>query len=333
MSDLRLSKKSLKLFIAHSAINVTNTLLKHVKGFDYIKDDLLLQHPEQQALPKGHKMKYYCLRANTIEEASVQGNILVHDNVYHIQLKLDADSPIINTYAIPTINDQLTNACIRGAQAMRAQDVSFWEQRQIFQISFGAFHLIMNLIWALLQCHCGTTNDLGSLSHFFLILEKTHLGGEHPDYHTLLSTLMQILEGLLLNAWRTKCGFESLDEYAKLSPSPKDILEKARVILNKYTSPECKQALTHPPKEKDARSHINPGPELDTAHANIVLLTWDLLYVAELIDAISSGDFGRVKNILPDLACLFHGARSNNYSNEVLHLIFNFKEVWTTGFA
>ena len=73
----------------------------------------------------------------------------------------------------------------------------------------------MNLIWALLQNHRGTTNDLGSLSHFFLILdsEKTCLRGEHPDYHTLLSTLMQILDGLLLNVWRTKYG--SLEDYAK----------------------------------------------------------------------------------------------------------------------
>lgn len=73
-------------------------------------------------LTKGY---YYCLRASIIEEASVQGNILVHDDIYRIQLKLDADDAIINTQAIPTINDQLTNARIRGDQAMRAQDVSF----------------------------------------------------------------------------------------------------------------------------------------------------------------------------------------------------------------
>ena len=62
---------------------------------------------------------------------SVQGNILVHDDVYCVQLKLDADDPIVNLQAIPTINDQLTNARIRGAQEMRAQDVSSWEQRRI----------------------------------------------------------------------------------------------------------------------------------------------------------------------------------------------------------
>ena len=31
----------------------------------------------------------------------------------------------------------------------------------------------------------------------------------------------------------------------------------------------------------------------------------DLLYVAELVNAIASGDFGRVEDILPTLACMF----------------------------
>ena len=159
----------------------------------------------------------------------------------------------------------------------------------------------MNLIWALLQNHCGTTNDLGSLSHFFLILEKTCLGGEHPDYHTLLSTLMQILDGLLLNAWQTKCG--SLEDYAHSKPSAHEILWSAHLILNKYATPECKQMFTNPPKDqKDVNSTSNlvltpsPNPNLglkpDTVYENTDLLTRDLLYVAELISAISTGDFG-----------------------------------------
>jgi hypothetical protein len=42
MFDLCLLKKSLKSFITQSCINVTNTPLKHTKGFDYLKNDLLL---------------------------------------------------------------------------------------------------------------------------------------------------------------------------------------------------------------------------------------------------------------------------------------------------
>jgi hypothetical protein len=80
-------------------------------------------------------------------------------------------------------------------------------------------------------------------------------------------------------------------------------------------------------------SSSSANPEIDTVHANTVVLTRDLLYVTELLHAVSSGDFGRIEDILPDLACMFRGAGSNNYSMEILHLLFNIKEVWTTEFA
>jgi hypothetical protein len=150
---------------------------------------------------------------------------------------------------------------------------------------------------------------------------------------------MQILDGLLLNAWRTECG--SLEDYAKSKPGPDEILRSAHIILNKYATPECKQVFANPPKEPSSTAdpvlassnNANPRPKPDIVHANVVLLTRDLLYVAELINAISAGDFGRVEDILPDLACMFRGAGSNNYSTEILHLLFNLKEVWTPEFA
>ena len=82
----------------------------------------------------------------------------------------------------------------------------WFEQCLIFQISLGLFHLVMNLIWALLATHCGTIDKIGSLSYFFALLEKARLGAEHPDFHTLKAALLQILEGLLLNAWHLESG-------------------------------------------------------------------------------------------------------------------------------
>ncbi|KAF8265908.1 hypothetical protein EI94DRAFT_1587322, partial [Lactarius quietus] len=66
---------------------------------------------------------------------------------------------------------------------------------------------------------------------------------------------------------------------------------------------------------------------------NISLLTRNLLYVIELVDTISTGDFGHIEDILPALACIFRGSGSNNYSTEILHFLFNIKEVWSTSFA
>ena len=46
-------------------------------------------------------------------------------------------------------------------------------------------------------------------------------------------------------------------------------------------------------------------PAVNIMHNNITLLTRDLLYVVELVDAIATGDFGWIKDILPTLACMF----------------------------
>lgn len=71
----------------------------------------------------------------------------------------------------------------------------------------------------------------------------------------------------------------------------------------------------------------------DIIYKNTILLTHDLLVLIELVNAIQTGDWGQIEDILPTLACMFRGARLNNYSTEILHLIFNIKEVWTPKFA
>ncbi|KAF8233490.1 hypothetical protein L208DRAFT_1266454, partial [Tricholoma matsutake] len=55
--------------------------------------------------------------------------------------------------------------------------------------------------------------------------------------------------------------------------------------------------------------------------------------VIKLVQAVKAGDIGHVEDILPDLACMFHGVGSNNYSTKILHLLFNLKEVWTPKFV
>ena len=189
----------------------------------------------------------------------------------------------------------------------------------------------MNFIWALLQTHWGSINDLGSLSQFFAILEKVQLGSDKPDYHTLLAVLTQILEGLILNVWRIECG--NLDAYASSNPSAENILAKSHSILKNYATPSHKnepvKKASHP-----LNVHLQiPNLQDNVVHEKIVRLTRDLLYVAELINAISSGDFGRIEDMLSDLACMFWGAGSNNYSTEILHLLFNIKEIWTPEFV
>ena len=352
LSDLRLSHAARTSYFQQTLINITKILFRYVDGFDTIMADPRLQHHSRRALPKGYQTKFHPLRATTIEEASIRGNMLVHDDVYTVQLQRNASD--LSSLAIPTINDQLTNARIRGAQEIRRKDVNAWERREVFQLGFGIFHFLMNFIWALLETHRGKLSDSGSLTHFFAILEKTRLGGEHPDYHTLLAALTQVIHGLILNAWRKECGFSSLDAFAKSQPTVDQILVCAHTIAVKYTIPASPLTPLKPkpdlktkrvlnlveddPSSDSGSDDLNGNDSASTANPdntfeNVTRLTRDLLYVLEIVDAVATGDFGRVEDILPDIACVFKGAGSNNYSAEVLHFIFNVKQVWTPEFA
>ncbi|KAH9174559.1 hypothetical protein EDB89DRAFT_1848821 [Lactarius sanguifluus] len=214
ISDLRMTLATGQSYISQVAVTIVCILTKYVKGFETQQSDPMLQHPPRRPLPVGHKTVFHPLRASTIEEASVDGNLLVHDDVYLVQLKRTSED------------------------LDKMADVSYWETREIFQLGFGSFHLTMNLLWCVLETHRGTLNQMGSLTQLFAVLEKTRLGGEHPDYHTLLAALTQILHGLILNAWRNECDYSSLRDFAKAEPTPGGLLDCARWIAEKYASVE-----------------------------------------------------------------------------------------------
>ena len=217
--------------------------MKYVDGFNKQKSDALLQHTPRRLLPKGHKTVFHPLQATTIDKSTVEGNLHIHNDIYCVQLGKDPAD--LNKLAIPTFNDQLTNARIRGGQILRQKDVTPFDHREILQLAFGGFHLAMNLIWGILENHRGTVNQIGSLTHLFAIMEKTHLGSKHPDYHTLLAALTQILHGLILNALQIECGAETLDDFAKTNPSPEEIFSLAQKVMVNYTVPEPHFSVTN----------------------------------------------------------------------------------------
>ncbi|KDR79155.1 hypothetical protein GALMADRAFT_93006 [Galerina marginata CBS 339.88] len=343
MSNLRASVEGSASYFSQSTVNISKIFLKSFPQLSDLGSDPLFQNKPRHQLPPGEKTRFYPVCTSTIEEASITGNLHVHDNVYVEQLKRDPKE--LNDYAIPCLNDQLTNSRIRSAQALRAKDITAWERREVFMLAFGTFHLLMNLIWALLDVHRGTISEHGSLAYYFNILEKVRLASEKPDFHTLLTALTQILEGLILNAWHEECGQPSLSDFAESNPKPEDIILIAQRIIKKYATPSSDIPKSDPPKnakkskksktstDTDSEDEAEPPSPVDAVYENTILLTRDLLYVIELTDAIASGDFGRIEDILPDIACIFRGAGSNNYSTEILHLIFNIKEVWTPEFA
>ncbi|KAJ7107876.1 hypothetical protein C8R44DRAFT_940816 [Mycena epipterygia] len=157
----------------------------------------------RRQIPDDYVFHQFPVRLSTIEENSIPGNLAVHRDVFVTQLKLTP----------------------------------------VFQLSIGLFHLCLNLIWAILHIHRGHETLEGSLSYFFVILEKARLGGKHPDYHSLLAALMQILDGLLLDAWRLECGSATLSAFAATNPHD----ARAIIFLNDSSGQYSRQhETTHP---------------------------------------------------------------------------------------
>lgn len=279
-------------------------------------------------MPKDYQIKQYPLCTSTIDKRLISGNIAVINDVYINQLKMTHAE--LAERVIPSFNDQAMNAHIHGAKALQMKDVNPFTQLQNLQLRFDLFHLCMNLIWALLHVHWGSIHQVGSLPYFFALLDHTRLECDHPDYHTLLATLLQILRGIILNAWKVKCRHTSLAAFASSNPSPDELLQIANQIILDYTTAPCKPTLKQAAKK--TVDDLNAGFNTDNVHYNICLLTHDLLYVLELVHATLAGDFSRIEDILGNLALIFHGAGSNNYCSKILHFLYNLKKVWTPEF-
>ena len=166
-----------------------------------------------------------------------------------MQTKCNPDT--LYDQAVPSINDQLTNARVRGAKATRIKEATPFLRLDNVQLGYGLFHKCLNLVWALLKTHQGAIDQLGSLKYFFALLEKTRLANDKPNYHTLLAALMQVLYGILLEAWRHDCGFESLSMFAASNPTPEALLQKVycQITQNRWMSVPLLCPSPNPPNK------------------------------------------------------------------------------------
>ncbi|THU98741.1 hypothetical protein K435DRAFT_856389 [Dendrothele bispora CBS 962.96] len=304
--DIIPSEEQSEAYYRQSIIHIIRVLTKHVPEFStrYDLNHPLLQHHPCRPLPSDHQTKFFPLRMCLTEEASVIGNIRVQEDVYINQLGFSPDE--LSEYAWPFFADLLTVVRSMAIQCHRWVEATPWDRREIFQFGPGLFHVCLNLVWAILHTHRGDPSQPGTLCFFFSLLEKKRLGGEKPDYHTLLSALQQILDGIILAAWEQECGYRLYLSFLRYQPPPPS-----------------------PASEKNDKHHDHG----DIIFQNTCKIFRDLLYVRELVQAISDCDFGCVEDILPDLARIFRGAGSNNYSTQLLHFLHNIKKVWPLNFA
>ena len=313
--DIRQTREQLESHFEQLVVHVVR-VLRHLKGSEDIINHKDFQYLERRKLPAGHATKQYPLRASHFEEASVQGNIAVVNNIYVSQLQLSETD--FDDRAIPCINDQLTNARLRTAQLSRTSDDNAFTRLEFLQLGFGLFHAHMNLMWAVLSIHRGSFETVGSLAYFFNILDLRRLGSTRPAYYPLLAAFNWVLDGLLLDCWAKECSRDSLKDFEPMTHEPGHLREMAQGILRRYLSPTLLE-------QDDKQS--------DQVRRRTALLLRDLLYVRELGVAISDGDWGRVEDILCPLAKLFRGAGLKNYCAEILHFIHHLKKIWPCAYG
>ncbi|KAF8162317.1 hypothetical protein K438DRAFT_1618478, partial [Mycena galopus ATCC 62051] len=315
-ADIRPTYSQCQSIQKHLCISIIELLLQNESDFEYLKNAPELQHPQYRPPPPDHQTDEYVLRTTKLDEGSSEGSIQVNDNIYLDQLQF-AIHDLDNT-AVPSYNDQKTNALIRSARLLRIGDLSAILRMDHYQLAPGAFHVELNLSWLLLKIHRGNGADLGSLQYFIGLLAKVRLGSAQPDFETLVSLLMQVLAGAMLHYWEVECGI-TLKEFAKSKPSPTKLLDISTRIFNKYAS-----GIIDPSRDI---------PESDNTFYNLHLLIRDLLLFYFLQTSISSGDFGRVELLLGTLTMMFSGGGCSNYQTELLYFLQNLKKVWPESFA
>ena len=350
--DITSTPDQISSYTRQSRIHVIRVLIKHCSGFAPLALHSDLQHKARRPLPHDHRTQFFPLHMVPIEEASIKGNLLVQNDVYKIQLnqKTEPDSKIVK-YAVPLFADLMTILRARQCVAQRKGDINHFETRESIGSgeAAGVFHMGMNLDWVVKNKHAGSELQVGSLKYWFSKLDKVRLGGDKPDYHALLATFEQILDGMLLHAWLLECGYSSLDAFANSKPTPEELLKIADHILLEYATPlpvppGSQKAAAESDSESDndnndesesdseTQAHRR-NPRNDVLNQNLRILACDLLYVRELASAVHDGDFGRCEDIFLDLARIFRGGGSFNYSNEILHYIYNVKRVWSPEYA
>jgi hypothetical protein len=148
-ADIRPNHSQCSSLQQHFRISIVELLIADNRDFDHIRDSPELRHPSYRLPPTDHKTNEYVLRTTTLDEGSTEGSTLVNENIYLDQLQFDLHD--LDNIAVPSYNDQKTNALIRSAQLLRMDNLSAILRLEQLQPAHGALHTELNLSWMLLK--------------------------------------------------------------------------------------------------------------------------------------------------------------------------------------
>ncbi|SJL04213.1 uncharacterized protein ARMOST_07574 [Armillaria ostoyae] len=143
LTEIRSSSDQMSSYLHQTQVTIVNILMKYVQNFSYLKSNTAIQYKPRRQLPSTPKTEFYPLRMATIEEATVEGNLHIHDDAYLNQMQCDPNS--LNDTAILLYTDQLTLSRVRTCQLEQLGNLTAWARRDPFQTYVGKFHMNMNV--------------------------------------------------------------------------------------------------------------------------------------------------------------------------------------------
>jgi hypothetical protein len=254
----------------------------------------------------------YMLDLLHIDEVSYEGNDRVLEEWFR-QLTFDAEGNQILVWA----GDQLTVSRIRGLKKFRCMDLNSRDRLEFLKPVFGWFHAQMAIEHSLHSQYWGTRAGHG-LVHAFELLNRKGLAApsiQGAFHQNIRDGLTHVATARFRDVWCTVGKVESIKDLSKLTPDQLEAM--ATKIVQEFASVHAMHLISS-----------KPDNERDDVLSQATLWNKDILDYLMLNDAISSGDIGTIRDILPRLLFRFVGGTNSKYALEVLELIQGVHREW-----
>ncbi|KAF9942261.1 hypothetical protein BGZ65_006496 [Modicella reniformis] len=287
------------------------------KSLESLTDDALSRHcrgPEPKInVLETNKTRVYSLPAMHIDQATVEGNLQILETITGGTLKLP-ETWFNGRKRVIVSGDLLVAAWVRAAKEMRWDDVTAHRRLEWAEPVAQLFHLQMNLGAMIFRHHYGCVATPGTLAYNASMLGRKRVSFDKPDFRATDELLRHTFDALALVAWQEVLGADDLDKFPD-KYSKRTLYERTEAavetLMERYMNPKNAHEL-------NSESSRNAG-----------LFLRDMLIYIELSAAIKAGDVGRIEEMIKWLTIVFHGGRTRNYANELLHLHCGLNYSWS----
>ncbi|KAJ7785521.1 hypothetical protein B0H14DRAFT_3584045 [Mycena olivaceomarginata] len=281
--------------------------------YPHLNDHLFDPPPPVWQLQGGpeNATEQFILETSMKEEASYEGTLSCMADVFK-QLLLNAVDEQMCTAiqrVIAWIGDQLTIERLRGLWKYRHEDHNSFDRLDYMIPIFGWFHLVMAFANSIHKQYLGNSAAIGSLRQAFDVLKRKGLitqSTKGPFWHHLDEALHHISEAHFRASWLDVGNVENLADLK--SKSPQELRDLAATLIRKHASREAVNAVeAMSPQDRDE-----------------VYRQWTMFNM----DAIKTGDIGRIEDLIPTLLFRFSGGGNSKYAIEMLELLQGLHREW-----